>query len=140
MAEGDWTFFNFGKGELQNGNIDLVNDTIKIALINGTPDIDAWEDFADVSTELSGSGYTAGGETLGTKSVDVDDANDRATFDAADVTWTNLYAATISDAIVYKDTGTPGTSTLLAHMEIATNSNGNNYTITFNGSGLWYLT
>jgi len=139
MAEGDWTFFNFGKKDFLDGNIDLVNDTIKLALINGTPNIDTWEDFADVATEIVASGYTAGGETLGTKAVAVDTTNDRAEFDAADVTWTSLATATISDAILYRDSGVAATSTLSAHMEITTNSNGNNYTISFNAEGVFAL-
>jgi hypothetical protein len=140
MAEGDYLSFNYTKGEFQNGNIDLVNDTIKIALINATPNIDTWDDFADVTNEIVASGYTAGGATLGTKSVTVDDTNDRAAFDCADITWASLATATITAAVVYKDTGTPATSTLIGWFEIATNSNGGNYTLQVNANGLLLFT
>jgi len=139
MAEGDITFYNNYKEALMNGAApDLDTDTIKVALVTAhTPDIDAHDFFDDVSgDEVSGTGYTAGGEALGSKSVTQDNVDDEGVFDAADVTWTGLDVGTPSHAIIYEDTGTPGTSTLIAYMEISTASNGGNYTIQWAAEGI----
>lgn len=139
MAEGDITFYNSYKRDLMNGNApDLDTDTIKVALLTGhTPNIDTHEFWDDVSAdEVSGTGYTAGGETLGSVAVTADTTDDEGVFDAADVTWTGLDVGTPSHAILYHDTGTPGTSDLIAYMEISTASNGSNYTIQWAAEGI----
>ena len=141
MAEGDITFYNTAKKKLVDGDIDWLADTIKVALFTGyTPNIDTDEFFDDISTEESGTGYTAGGETLGSKTSTVDTGNDRAVIDAADVTWSGLDVGTPSHGVIYKDTGTPGTSALIAHVELGTASNGGDYTIAWNATGIATLT
>jgi len=58
--------------------IDYLSDTIKIALLdNGhSPALDTHELFSDVEgDEISGTGYTAGGATLGTKTLTVTPAD-----------------------------------------------------------------
>lgn len=135
--------YNFGKGELINGGIDLDTDDIKVALVTVTytPDIDVHEDFADITNEVVGTGYTAGGKSLTTKSVTVDDGNDRAVFDADDVTWT---ASTITAraAILYKNTGVAATSTLIAYFDFGSDqsSSAGDFTIEWNATGILTLT
>lgn len=142
MAEGDITFYNRAKKELLDGNIDLVTDTIKVALLaSHTPNIDTHEFFDDVSAdEVSGTGYTAGGATLGTKATTADNTNDRASFDCADITWSLLDVGTPSHAVVYRDTGTAGTSQLICYIELGRASNGSDYTLVVNAAGLLRLT
>lgn len=139
MAEGDITVYNKYKTSLLNGVdfADLDGDTIKVALVSGyTPDIDLHDFWSDVNgNEVSGPGYTAGGETLSV-TVSQDDTDDEGVFDAVDVTWTALDVGTPSHAIIYKDTGTPTTSPLICYMEITTPSNGGNYTISWNTEGI----
>lgn len=141
MAEGDIVFYNTYKKKVVDADVDFLADTIKLALFTGyTPNIDTHEFFDDVTTEESGTGYTAGGETLGTKTTTVDTTNDQVDVDAADVTWTGLDVGTPSHAVLYKDTGTPATSPLICHIEIATASNGGDYTISWNAGGIFTLT
>lgn len=112
-------FTNFAKGEFLKGNIDLENDTLKLMLLTSshTPDIDAEEYIDDVSAnEVSGTGYTAGGETVTSGAVTVDDTNDRAYFDADDVLWSSA-TITARYAYLYKDTGTPGTSQIVGYYD-----------------------
>lgn len=138
MAEGDITVYNNYKTALFDGTApDLDTDTIKVALVSGyTPDIDLHDFWDDVSaSEVSGTGYTAGGETLSV-TVSQDDTDDEGVFDATDVTWTGLDVGTPSHAVIYHDTGTPSTSTLICYMEITTASNGGNYTISWNTEGI----
>jgi len=138
MAEGDGTLYNNFKEELMLGQIDLVDDTVKVALVTGhTPDIDTHDFFDDVSgDEESGTGYTAGGETLASKTVTQDNTNDRAAWDAADVTWSGLDVGTPSHAIVYKSTGVASTSALIGYWELETASNGGDYTLQWGANGL----
>jgi hypothetical protein len=53
--------YNEGKLGLLNGNIDLLADTIKVALLGSgySADKDAHEFLDDVTNEVSGIGYTA---------------------------------------------------------------------------------
>ena len=143
MAEGDATVYNNGKEQLMLGtfNLGTGGSTMKVALVTGyTPNIDTHQTFADVvANEASGSGYTARGATLANQAVTQDNTNDRAAFDADDVTYTGLSVGTPSHAIVYKDTGTNSTSHLLMYFELGRASNGGNYTLSFNSIGLLTL-
>lgn len=111
---------NTAKKKFLDGDIDLVNDTIKLMLLTSshTPDIDAEEFIDDVSAnEVGDSGtYSAGGGTLGSPSVTVDDTNDRAYFDANDVSFTSA-TITARYAYLYKDTGTPSTSPIIGYYD-----------------------
>ena len=58
-----------------NKEVDFDTDTIKVALLSSsyTPDQDAHDYFNDVSTyEVSGTGYTTGGNTLASKTATVE--------------------------------------------------------------------
>lgn len=107
------SFFRWLRGE-----IDLLNDTLKVALLDNTyvPDRDNDSVFGDVSgSEIAaGLGYTAGGETLAGKSVTKDNLNDWAMFDCNDVSgWS---AATFTGArygVIYVASGVPATSYLI---------------------------
>jgi len=140
MAEGDGALYNDFKEQLLLGTIDLVDDVIKLILVTGhTPDIDIHDQYSDVSgDEESGTGYTAGGETLGSKVVTQDNTNDRADFDAADVLWTGLDVGTPSHAIMYDDTH--ASDALIGYWEITTASNGGNYTVQWHADGILLLT
>src|SRR3954469_12055440 len=94
--------------------VDWVGDTIKVALATSsyTPDQDAHDFFNDITNEITGTGYTAGGVALGTKSVSYDSATNETRLIAADSSWTGS-TLTARYAVVYKDTGTASTSPLL---------------------------
>ncbi|MEO8484164.1 MAG: hypothetical protein ABI634_18275 [Acidobacteriota bacterium] len=61
--------------------VDFLSDTLKMALAGSgyTPDLDAHEVFSDVTSEVTGTGYTAGGATLGSKTITYTAANSWAT-------------------------------------------------------------
>lgn len=143
MAEGDGYIYNNFKEQVMEGAFNLLTDTIKVALVTAhSPDIDAHDDWTDASgDEESGTGYTAGGETLGSVTVTQDDANDRGIFDGADVTWTGLDVGTPSHAIMYDDTiAAPVADLLIAYWEVTTASNGGDYTLQWNATGIITLT
>jgi hypothetical protein len=102
----------FGKALLSlfNKEIDFDSDTIKVALLTSsyTPDQDAHDYFDDVvANEITGTGYTAGGVTLASKTIAYDGPTNTVKIDAADPTWTS---ATFSfrHAVIYD--ATPGTN------------------------------
>src|SRR5438477_2232621 len=88
-----------------------TTDTIKTMLCTSsyTPDQDAHEFKSSVTNEISGTGYTAGGATLASKTVTADSSTNETRLDAADVSWT-VATFTARYAVVYKSTGTDSTS------------------------------
>lgn len=144
MAEGDGTLYNDFKEQLLLGELDLGSgspaDDIKVCLVTGhSLDIDGDSAYSDVSPdEVSGSGYSAGGESLTGQAVTQDNANDRADFDADDLTWTGLDAGTPNYAIMYDDTH--ANKILIGAWEIATASNGGDYTLQWHTDGILLVT
>jgi hypothetical protein len=139
MAEGDGAIYNGFKYRLLNGvfNLDTGNDAMKMILVTGhSPDIDTHDGYADVSgDEESGTGYSAGGETLVNQATTEDTGNDRGVLDADDVTWSSLDVGTPSHGILYDDTPTtPQADPLIAYWEVTTASNGGDYTLQFSTS------
>lgn len=142
MAEGDITVTNQAKAWLLGGLLDLDTDTIKVALVNGYSfNVDNNHGYANFSAnEITAVGYTAGGAALTGLTITTNDTGDYGKWDAADVTWNSLATATISAALIYDDTlTTPVADGLLAKVEIGTNSNGGNYTISWNSGGIVQL-
>lgn len=130
--------------KLANAEIDFDTDTIKVALVTSsyTPDQDAHDYWDDVSAnEASGTGYTAGGATLGSKTVTQDSATNKQTFDAADVSWTSS-TVTARYAVIYKSTGTASTSPLIGYVDFGSNqsSSSGTFSIAWNASGIFATT
>jgi len=137
----DVVYNNFKKN-IMNGSIDLDTDTIKVALVTSsyTPDEDSDEYFDDVTNEVSGTGYTAGGATLASAAVTADTTDDEGVFDADDVSWTSS-TITARGAVLYKSTGTPSTSPLIAYLDFGEDkvSTSGTFQITWNAEGILNL-
>lgn len=134
--------YNSFKKKIMDGSIDLDTDTIKVALVTSsyTPDQDTHDFFDDVTNEVSGTGYTAGGASLANKTVTQDNTNNKGVFDADDVTWSTS-TITARGAVLYKSTGTAGTSPLICYIDFGSDksSAGGNFTIQWNASGILTL-
>lgn len=141
MAEGDITFSNHFKAQLLGGLVDLDTDTIKVALCNGYSfDADNNHGYANLTGEITATGYTAAGATLTGLTITTNDTGDYGKWDAANVTWSSLATTSIDGAYIYDDTVTaPVAKSLIAKVEIGTNSNGGNYTIAWNAGGIAQL-
>src|SRR6185295_325987 len=98
--------YNSFKKKIMDGSIDLDTDTIKVALVTSsyTPDQDAHDFFDDVTNEVAGTGYTAGGASLANKAVTADNTDNEGVFDADDVTWSSS-TITARGAVLYKSRG-----------------------------------
>lgn len=134
--------YNSFKARIMDGTIDLDTDTIKVALVTSTytPDQDAHEDFADVTNEVTGTGYTAGGETLANAAVSIDDTDNEGVFDADDVTWASS-TITARGAVVYQSTGTAATSQLICYLDFGSDQSSiaGDFTIQWNSEGILNL-
>ena len=93
---------------------DISDDTFKVALVTSSysPDKDTHEHFDDITNEVSGTGYSAGGNTV-TGTLTLSTANDRLTLEFASTSWTSA-TITARGAVYYSSTGTASTSTLIA--------------------------
>ena len=84
--------------------VDWLTDVIKLMLTTSAyvPNKDTHKFKSDVTNEITGTGYTAGGATLATKTLTYNATTDIVTLDAADVTFT---AATLTAriAVIYDD-------------------------------------
>lgn len=131
--------YNEFKDALGDGDIDLNNDTLKLALVNNyTLDIDNHTVWSDVSAnEVSGTGYTAGGQALTSVTWTKDAANDESVLEAADVTWSSS-TITADGAVLYRDTGTASTSQLIAFFDFGTDQSSSNgdFTVSWSANGI----
>jgi len=127
-----------------NKEVDFDTDTIKVALVSSsyTPNQDTHDYWDDVSSnEVSGTGYTAGGATLASKSVTYDSGTNVTKFDAADVSWTSS-TITARYAVVYLDTGTASTSPLIAYVDFGSDqsSSSGTFQIVWDSAGIFTTT
>jgi hypothetical protein len=139
------------QGASGSPDLDLLGDTIKVMLVGSgyTPNKDhAFVDSitAATSKELSGTGYTAGfggsgRKTLASKTVTIDDANDVAFFDAADLTWTGIDAGTVAYLAVIKEVSSDADSPILCIVDVEPNviTNGGPYDVTWAADGIFKL-
>lgn len=98
--------------------VDWDTDTIKAALTTSsyTPDQDVHDYFDDVTNEITGTGYTAGGATLTSPTITYTSGTNTIALDAADTTWPTS-TLTARTAVVYKSTGTASTSPLICYQQ-----------------------
>lgn len=132
--------FNSFKKNILDADIDLLNDTIKVALVTASYTPTAGHDFfSDITNEVSGTGYTAGGATLASKTTT---AGTTASFDAADTSWTTATINAARYAIIYKDTGNAATSPLIAAIDLGGDktSTAGTFLITWDAAGILTIT
>jgi hypothetical protein len=135
--------YNSLKADIMKADIDLVTDTIKIALVTSsyTPNQDTHTKYSDITNEVAnGNGYTTGGATLANKTVTQDDTDNEGVFDADDVTWANA-TITARGAVIYKDTGVASTSPLVQYIDFGSDATSTNsdFLIQFSSEGILNL-
>lgn len=116
--------------------------TIK-AMICGsgyTPDFDADEYRSDVTSEVSGSGYTAGGITLTGVTFSLDATNHWVKIDANDADFGTVTFTAGTQLILYISTGSAATDILISrHSFTSASPSGVNFTYAFNANGIGYF-
>jgi hypothetical protein len=127
-----------------NKEVDFDSDTIKVALLSSsyTPNQDTHDYFDDVSSfEVSGTGYTSGGATLGNKSVSYNSSTNVTKFDGDDVSWTSS-TITARYAVIYDATGTASTSALIGYVDFGSDqsSSSGTFSIVWDAAGIFTTT
>lgn len=119
MAVGKVTVLDTALRKLGAGIIDLDSDTFKVALLGADQPVAADFSgvsgdarFADLTDEVIGAGYTAGGQSLSNASWE--GSGPAVAFSADPVTWPGL-DATVKYAVIYK---TAGNRDILAFFDI----------------------
>lgn len=115
------------KEALLSGSVNLTSDTIKAVFLDAA---DYTYSSAHDNLDDVASGARVGtAQTLGSKSVT------NGVFDAGDLTFTSVTGDASEYILIYKDTGTESTSTLIALFDTATGltvtPNGGNITVTW---------
>ena len=97
--------YNSAVDDMARGAIDFDTDTFKVMLVTSaySPNKDTHDKRDDVTNEVSGTGYTAGGVTSAC-TVTKDTANDRVTLSFAAVNWATS-TITARAAVIYKSRG-----------------------------------
>lgn len=101
------------KQELMEGVHDFTSHTFRIALYTSGATLSAATTAYSATNEVSGTGYTAGGEALTVTGGAVSISGTTAYIDFSDVTWTSV-TITARGALIYNDTavGNPAVAVL----------------------------
>ena len=140
MASGLYgiTFLNALKNDLALDLDDTTADRFKAMLVTSsyTPDFGTHDFKADVTNEVSGTGYSAGGNSL--TSVTCTQSGGTITFDADDVTWTSS-TITARGAVIYDDSLTD--DPLICYIDFGSDksSSSGDFVLSFNANGIFTL-
>ena len=125
---------------LAEKKVDLGSDNLKVMLcsVAYTPDQDAHQFKSQVTGEVTGTGYTAGGQLLTGVSLSYDPATNTVKLDADDPSWPSS-TITARYAVFYDDTpSTAATKPLIAYVDfgadIATTAGA--FTLTLDANGI----
>lgn len=128
-----------------NKEIDWDTDDIRVSLHTATyvPNQDTHDYFDDVAaTEVTGTGYTAGGVALATKTLTYDAATNVIVLDAADVSWASS-TITARYAVIYDNSGaTAATKPLLGYVDFGADQSSTNgtFAVTWDATGIFRIT
>lgn len=121
--------YPYGKSEMLKGNVDLLTDTINVALVAGYAYISSHNNYTThVFPSVVGTPVALTGKTVSSSGV----------FDADDVTFTAVPSgSTVNAFVIYKTSD----GTLIGYVDTGTGltggfaTNGGNVTITFSNGG-----
>jgi hypothetical protein len=124
---------------LAKADIDFDSVSLKVLLVSSVPtegNFDSWVARSDVTNEISGTGYTAGGIAQAYTLSAIDTTNNRQGVVYTDnaTAWTTA-TITALGAIIYKDTGSAATDLLMHFIDF-----GGSQTVTGGTFGLTYTT
>lgn len=107
------TLYDKARELFLTGQIDWLTDTVKVILVDTgsySPNFTTHQFLSDVgnSARIGGAVTLTGKATTG------------GAADANDATFSSVSGASIEAIVLYKDTGTEGTSPLIAYIDVAT--------------------
>lgn len=144
MAVTAYVYGNFLKNVLSGMVMDWLNHPIKVMLCSATyvPNQDTHQTKADITGEVTGTGYTAGGQALANKTITYDPAANTTILDADDVVWPNA-TITARYAVIYDDNGaTDADKLLLGYVDFGqdVSSTNGDFKITWDAGGIFRFT
>lgn len=127
---------------LTSGLINYPTATVRVMLATSAyvPNQDTHQFVSSVTGEATGTGYTAGGQALTTKTVVYTAATNTLMLGCANPSWTTS-TFTFRYAVFYVDSGTPSTSPLISWMDFGSDqaATGGTVTITIPATGIAQL-
>ena len=143
MASGLYALpFKNNLTQVTNFQIDFDDTTagrFKCMLVQSgyTPNFDTDSVFGDVGNEVTGAGYTAGGEAL--TGVTFAISGGTITWDAGDVTWTGSTITNAAAAVIYNTS--EANKPLIAYVDFGGNfsTTSGTFQIVWNASGVFTL-
>ena len=143
MASGLYALpFKNNLTQVTNFQIDFDDTTagrFKCMLVKAayTPNFDTDSVFTDVSSEVSGTGYTAGGEAMTAITFAI--SGGTITWDAGDVTWTGSTITDARAAVIYNTS--EANKPLIAYVDFGGNfsTTSGTFQIVWNASGVFTL-
>lgn len=142
MAVSAFLFGSF-PAKLANKEIDFDSDAIKVMLCTSTytPNQDSHAYKSDITNEVTGTGYTAGGATLTSPTVTYTAGTNTQAFDAADTSWATA-TITARYAVIYDATpGSDATRPLIGYVDFGADvvSTAGTFLITWASGGIFTL-
>ena len=123
--------------------VDFATDTIKTSLHTSTyvPNQDTDQYWTAATNEVTSTNYTAKGVALGSKTLTYTAGTNVVAFDAADAAWTTV-TFTTRIGVVFKDTGTSGTSHVFSYVDFGADQtvSAGNFTIVWAAGGIATIT
>jgi len=111
------------------GNIDFDTDTFKAMLVTSTYSASKGHSrrSPDVTNEVSGTGYTAGGNACTVSVAAVDNLNNDVEISFTITSWTSA-TITARAAVIYKSTGTASADPLVGYVDFGSDVSSTNGT------------
>jgi hypothetical protein len=130
---------------LHNKELDWLSDTMKASLhaVGYVPNQDTHDYKDDLSNEIAGSGYTAGGQNLSGKTISYNAGTKKITLDCDDLSWAASSLSAVRVVVFYDDTpGTDATKPLLCYQvsDIDVGSAGGTFDVIIAAAGLAQIT
>ncbi|HMV62707.1 MAG TPA: hypothetical protein PKE01_05200 [Rhodocyclaceae bacterium] len=113
------------------GAIDLDTDTIKCGLMDVSSYARATDVFRSDITEATGTGYTAGGQTVTSITVTNDTTSHKTVITITPAVWSGATTISATGAYCYKSTGTASADRLIVISDFGgtVSSSGGTYTV-----------
>lgn len=139
MATGTFKAYGLLPSQMLDKEIDWLSDTLKAALTTSThtPNQDTHDYFNDLTNEVSGTGYTAGGITLTGKSESYVTGTNTFRMIADDVVYSTVTLSDVKNVHFYDATpGSDATNPLIcfATFDSALAPNAGNLTLDLDGT------
>ncbi len=129
---------------LWNKEIDYDTDNIATTLhtVTYVPDQDVHDYVDDLTNEITGTGYTAGGQNLASKTVTYTGATNKHVLDAADVTWSTATFTARVAVVSDRTPGTAATQPLICYQlsDADITASGGDFVVAWNASGIVEIT